>query len=129
MRTIEEIEDEIAELRELIEKFEGFIRILKEALTYISRRKTNIDINAYYPAWNYDISRGSKWRGNLYDEGVNHQTDIHDTTKKAQGETEKTLSEIREAIEYFQNKIEEYKERISHLEAELDALRAAMEPQ
>ncbi len=122
MRTIEEIQAEIDELWEKVNKATEFIAILREVQGRVTKKKEDINSDIYNPFKLYDMTRASKWRGDRECEAADLQADGCVHLQNSQKSTANLLDEIAAEIERLEKCIEEWKKRIEHLEAEKDEL-------
>ncbi|SFU89276.1 YwqH-like family protein [Butyrivibrio sp. INlla21] len=122
MSSIGEMEREIHELEEKIEKYNDIIKILKEKRGEIQNERGIIINDAYTPEKAYDMTRSSTWRGKREEDAKDHQDKIKEKTKKGITATGQLLDDIETAIQNLLDKIEACKRRISYLRHKIEEL-------
>ncbi|WP_147367859.1 YwqH-like family protein, partial [Butyrivibrio sp. XB500-5] len=120
--SIGEMEREIHELEEKIEKYNDIIKILEEKRGELQKERGIIINDAYAPEKAYDMTRSSKWRGKREEDAKDHQDKIKEKTKKGITATGQLLDDIETAIQNLLDKIEACKRRISYLRHKIEEL-------
>ena len=123
MSSISEMEQEIHDLEEKIEKYNGIINTLKEKHEEIKTERGIIIEDAYTPEKIYDMTRSSMWRGKREEDAKDHQIKIKEKTKKGITATGQLLEDIETAINNLLDKIKACKARIRHLKHEIEKLK------